>query len=141
MTALGSIAANNVSSNGTLFMFGSAGVAGGASTIVVTLTGGTQPAIGNSVSYNGVTSVATAVTNFGGVATATTGALTCSANQMIVSAFYTGGAITSPAGGTTRYNGGTNLYDELLIQDSTASTTFTATLANATWGGISMVLL
>jgi hypothetical protein len=138
MTLLGSIGSNNVPGNGVTYLFGLASAPSGAQTVLVSFP--SQNAVGNSVSYKNVASVGTPATAFG-ASTSHSQAMTCTTGQVIIHAYGSFYTFTSPAGGTSRYSGGTNSDEGLLIQDATASATFTATTSAAgNWGGIGVVL-
>jgi hypothetical protein len=138
MTKLGSVLLNNSAVQGILYMYGLASVASGAKTVSVTIATASL-AVANSVSYTNVTSVGTPATIFGSSASPSQ-ALTCTSGQMLVHAFGAEETATA-SGGTTRYNVGTAFVSELLIQDSTASATFAATLSSSSvWAGIGAVL-
>lgn len=139
MTDLGSVLWNNSAVQGRTYMYGLASVASGAQTVTVTLAAA-EWAVANSVSYTNVTSVGTPSTIFG-TTSSMSQALTCSSGQMLVHAFGFAETVSSPSGGTTRYNAGTGGFEALLIQDATASATFAGTQSSATaWSGIGAVL-
>jgi hypothetical protein len=142
MTSLGAISQDNFGFV-ELCMYGLSNVAGGAKTITATqAANGGAAGSGNSVSYINAHVVATPSTTFGTGASLSQ-SLTCSAGQLIVQAFSGGSTaiFSSISGGTARYNSGAATYSTpLLIEDSTASTTFAATNASSAWAGIGGVL-
>lgn len=143
-TLLGSIYDDNDIANGTLYMYGLAGVPGGTETVAVTTTGSHFTSC-CSVSYTNVSSVGTPATVYGiSGSPSPSQSVTCSAGQMISQAFgATTTYIDSPSGGTNRYdNEALESYTGLHINDATASTTFSATVAGGgPWAGIAAVLL
>jgi hypothetical protein len=142
MTPQGSVNLNNNVGNGTFYLYSLSGAPGGSQTVTVTFNGAANAA-GNTVSYTGVNNVGTLSTTYGS-STVPSQALTCSTNQMIVQAF---GDVTTPlsavSGGTPRgaiVTGNTTSVS-VGIQDSTASTTFSAAISTAhAYGGIGVVL-
>jgi hypothetical protein len=141
MTLLAKQGYNNTGTNGSLYMFGLFGPGSGAKTITVTFSTAPTYSLGNSVSYKNVVRVGTPVAVYGNSSTVSN-TMTCLPNQMLINGFgeYTATSFTSPSGGTTRYNDVESITC-CLIQDSGASTTFSANMASAyNWAGIGAVL-
>jgi hypothetical protein len=140
MTLVGSVPLDNVAADGTLALFELASAPGATTSIVVTLSASSTVS-GCSISYSGVSSIGTPTTAFGdpGAAGTLSQALTCSSGQIILQAFGSLGlaTTTTTGGGTARAK-----LSRLVIQDSTASTTFTATTdAAQPFGALGVVLL
>lgn len=141
MTLLASAYHDNASSYGQLSVWGLASPSTGAKTVSVSMSGSNY-FVANTVSYNHVSSVASKLTAYG--AGAASQALTCAAGQMIVHGFgvganFGGGTFSAYGGGTERYNGAEGGYTGLLIQDSSASATFTGT-TSSDWSAAGIVL-
>ncbi len=142
MTLLGPYYFANNSSKGALSVFYLPSVTGGAQTLAVSMTGNTYY-VGNSVSYNNVTSIGTPAVAYGSGNASQ--ALTCGAGQLILHGFgcgdgpMTGGVFSSPSGGNTRYQGAESSYTGLVISDAAASTTFAAS-TGMYWSGFGLVL-
>ncbi|UXA09630.1 hypothetical protein KXD96_28125 (plasmid) [Mycobacterium sp. SMC-2] len=141
MTLLGPYYFNNNSGLGALSVFYLPSVTGGAQTLAVSMNGGTY-FVGNSVSYNNVTSIGTPVEAYGSGNASQ--ALTCAAGQLILHGFgcganVGGGVFSSPSGGNTRYNGAEGSYTGLVISDAAASATFAAA-TGTDWAGAGLVL-
>lgn len=141
MTVLGSIPLNNVAGNGAVTLLGLANVAGGSSTIAVTMST-THSFSGNSVSYKNVAAVGAPVTAFGSSATASLAA-TAGPGQLVVRCF--GGelqAFTTNTGGTQRSLTSNSGSGANMIVDTSASGTLTGTFAASTpWSVISVALI
>jgi hypothetical protein len=134
MTLLGTAPDLNGASG---YLFGLAGVPGGAKT--VSCSG--SEITGNSISYTGISSVGTPQTYQSASVTTLSQSVTCTAGQFIVQSFEAIASthpITSSTGGISRWNDG---IIGLTIRDATANTTFTATMTGADHGaGIAVVL-
>jgi hypothetical protein len=139
-TLLGSQAFNNAGTNGVLYFYEFVGASSGAHTIATTWTGSVS-ACCNSIAYTGRTSTAALTKSFNS-GTALSQAVT-NTGVMLVQAFAGRGssaAITSPTGGTSRFNnhGGVSTAQVPLciIESSLPSTTFGATMSPAgAWAG------
>jgi hypothetical protein len=154
LTLLAVINNNNAGGQGWVELWGMVGLTGltGAKTITVNEYQTSNPSsaypqlAGNSVSYTGVGSIGTAVTNFGsGAGTASTGAITSAAGNMVVGSFSanTSGTAFSALSGTSRVNmagvGSTN--DPLMIQDAAGASTVTLTATTtAAWSAVGVNL-
>ncbi len=146
MVLLGSQRMNNdnTSAGGMVYLYGLGNIAGGSKTVSVTISNNAK-AIGNSVSYLGVTMVAPTLTNYG-QGTSLTQAVSISAGQRIVQTFGAypsgGGGGLTPSGGFNRYNANANSgQSNLTISDTIVPTTFSATSGgSATWTGIAAVM-
>lgn len=141
MTLLAYAYHDNSASYGQLSVWGLASPPAGAKTVVASMNGSNY-FVANTVSYNDVSAVASHLTAYG--AGAASQALTCDAGQMIVHGFgvganFGGGTFSAYSGGTERYNGAEGAYTGLLIQDSSASTTFTGT-TSSDWSAAGIVL-
>ena len=147
MSFIGAISLNNADSNGSIFVYRKAAVAGGTKTVAVTLASATYCSA-TSVSYLNVGSIklsgsyaAAALTASHTVSGADKSVVICAQSQ------YCGGVDTfvSSSGGTQRYQGmGSAKYMNLVVQDSTStgSITFTSTVTatNTVSGSIGLVL-
>jgi hypothetical protein len=139
MTLLGQMNYEGSAFAGTLSLFGLSDAPGGTQTVDVTFNAAAAAAFG-TVSYTGVSSVGTPSTT-SGAGTSPSQSLTCAAGQMISQAFGSQAVFTASSGGTRRFLGDNGSADGLVIQDSTASTTFTATsAASDPFAGIGVVL-
>jgi hypothetical protein len=128
---------------GLLSLFKIPDIPGGEQTVEVTFSSETSATF-ETVSYTGVNSIGTPFTAFGAGA-ALSQAISCASGQMISHAFGAGNATLSDiSGGTERFQGPSGGVAGLLVQDSTASTTFDATItggtSNGAWSGIGVVL-
>ncbi|KBR63544.1 hypothetical protein [Mycobacterium avium] len=143
MTLLAYAYYDNSASYGEFSVWGLASPPSGEETVVASMSG-SHYFVANTVSYNDVSAVGSILTAYG--AGAASQSLTCAAGQMIVHGFGvvydsgTGaaGTFTAYSGGTERYNLG-NGHTGLLIQDSSASTTFTGTTSSI-WSAAGIVL-
>jgi hypothetical protein len=139
MTLLGQVNYEGSSFAGTLSLFGLSDAPGGTQTVDVAFNAAAAAAFG-TVSYTGVGSVGTPSTT-SGAGTSPSQSLTCAEGQMISQAFGSQAVFTASSGGTRRFLGDNGSADGLVIQDSTASTTFTATsAASDPFAGIGVVL-
>jgi hypothetical protein len=99
----------------------------------------------NSVSYTGVALAGTLTTTFGSSTTASQ-ALTCTPGKMIVNGLGCGATsggttLASPTGGNNRFLANASGVTGLVISDSTASATFSATLGiSDPWSAAGIVL-
>ncbi|MDV3219740.1 hypothetical protein LE977_25615, partial [Mycobacterium avium] len=148
MTLLAYAYYDNSAGYGELSVWGLASPPSGAQTVVASMSG-LNYFVANTVSYNDVSAVGSILTAYGSGAASQS--LTCAAGQMIVCGFgvgsnYGGGTFTAYSGGTERYNGASGgSTTGLLIQDSSASTTFTGTTSPylssaAYWSAAGIVL-
>jgi len=140
-----SVSLNNSSTNGELVIAHLAGVAGGSKTVSVTFNSSAF-ATCCSISYTNVSAVGTVSTTFGS-STSPSQALTCSSNQLILSALGGGvsASASAPSGGTLRLNAnsvnGATPEAALVVQESATSATFGDTLsASSPWGAAGVVL-
>ena len=145
MALLGSAQYRTGADTALVYLFGLLNPPTGAQTITVSVTTSqTEYLVGNSLSYNGVTSFGAAATNSGSSANP---ALVVSAatNEMVVQAF---GGFTTPFAAchqTQRYNApwanGVNL--SFLMGDAPGAGTgsFTCSEANSPWGAIGVPLI
>lgn len=140
MTKLGSVASDNVTANGIVYLFGITGGADGANTVSVTSTAGFTRILGNSISFTGAASFGTAVTAFGSSASASvtlTG--TTSGNMGVAGAGYGTSGTTTWTSGTGRFtdddNNGSGVGN---ITGGTiaagGSVSLTVTIPNDVWG-------
>lgn len=141
MTLIGYAYHDNASSYGQLSVWGLASPPSGAKTVTAAMNGSNY-FVANTVSYKNISSVASYLTAYG--AGAASQAMTCGAGQMIVHGFgvgasFGGGTFSAYSGGTERYNGAEGGYTGLLIQDSSAATTFTGT-TSSDWSAVGVVL-
>lgn len=141
MTLLAYAYHDNSAIYGELSVWGLASPPSGAKTVVASMSGSNY-FVANTVSYNDVSAVGSKLTAEGALAASQS--LTCAAGQMIVHGFgvganFGGGTFTAYSGGTERYNGASGAYTGLLIQDSSASTTFTGTTSSF-WSAAGIVL-
>jgi hypothetical protein len=141
MSSLGSVANNNVAADGSLYLYGLAGVTGGAKTVSGSFAAATNYAA-NTVSYLHVASVGAVVTQSGSSASPSTGSTTCPAGQMIVAAIGSAQEPLTPTGGTLRFNGssGFTAFTSLAISDASATTTFSATMTSGPWSTVTVIL-
>jgi hypothetical protein len=138
-TLLGSIPNDNVAS-AILSVFKVPDIPGGEQTVTIN-AGADTIGMFESVSYTGVNSIGTPFTAFGS-GTALSQAIACASGQMISQAFgTTEGSLSDISGGTERFSESLDGSGVLLVQDSTASGTFSATSSvNFAWSGIGVVL-
>ena len=143
MTQISSQPTNNVGP-AAVTVWRLSGVAAGTKSISASWTGGGALFLGiASVAYRNVNSVSTPTKVFGSGTALSSGALTCPANSILVSALdqSSGGSVSlTPSGGTNRFNLGGGQVG-LVVSDATADTTFTASSGFTNpWAGISFVL-
>lgn len=151
MTSLGVVNGGN-DAYGWIELFGLLNVTGGAQTLAYSITNPSgvtfRARAANSVSYTGVSSFGTAVTNTGvGSGTISTGSVTSATNKMVVAAFgneYDGGGTInySAFSGTQRYYVG-QLATSLMLGDTAgaSSVTFTVSLDYPSdWGSVAVPL-
>lgn len=146
MTQLGATRMNNDSTAaaGVTYLFGLANTPGGVKTVSVTLSASAK-AMGNSVSYIGVTTVTPAQSVYGS-GTSLSQAVTPSFGQRVVQVFgnypASGSGTLTTSGGFNRYNGTANSgASNLSISDTIVPTTFSATPASSSsWSGIAVTM-
>lgn len=146
MTQLGSMRMNNdsTSSAGIVCLFGLANTPGGTKTVSVTLSAAAK-AMGNSVSYIGVTTVTPSQSAYGS-GTSLSQTVAPSFGQRVVQTFgdypASGSGALTTSGGFNRYNGTANSgASNLSISDTIMPTTFSAIPTNsASWSGISVTM-
>lgn len=139
MTEIEGVGDNNNNNNGDLYLYSLSNPAAGTQTVEVVFNNQCVCA-GNSTSYASVqsVSVSTAYSNQANPSQA----VTVAAGQLVVQGFSSTSAMF------TRYSGGTGRYvsttaggaGSLVILDSTATTTFNATMAASPWAGITLTL-
>jgi hypothetical protein len=138
MTLVGT-ASGTLNSTGQVSIYRTTGIGAATKTMTVTATNQSSWAA-TSISYSGVTSVATPTKVLFTTAPASySQATTCAANQIVLQAFQ-----NSSDAFFTAYSGGTSramIANMLTVSDATANTTFTATLTTGDYGsGIAVVL-
>lgn len=148
MVSLGVMAFAN-STTGWVELFAVGNPAGGAQTVIVTVTksGATYTMLrGNSVSYSGVGGFAAAVTNNGTATALSSGSVTSALGSMVVQAFaanIAGGGITS-YNQTARYNQTAGFTTPMAFGDAAGAATvsFTATGSSSqAYGSVAVNLI
>lgn len=115
----------------------------GAQTVSVTGTAAVISNWANTVSYTGVGSVGSGVTNFGSSTNPTTGAVTSATGHMVVSILGTNQVAASSPTQTSRYSqSGTSSINSGYIQDAAGAATVTTamTAAAALWAAVAVDL-
>lgn len=149
MTLEGTAAQINAASfnYGYLYLYRSAGAGTGSPANAVVSFPDSGPLGVVVASYPGVTSVSGYTTHTGTGTTPTTGSISLSTSQMILSIIATGtdtttAVMSSPTGGTNRQLGNATSGDVAIAwSDSTSTATFGATLSpSVPWGAITLLL-
>lgn len=132
-TALQTVAFDGNGTYGYLEAFRATSVAGGASTVAVTMTGSTYTT-GCSIGIQQATTLGTIGTAAG--FNSITQSLSLGLGQLAVQAFGAYGAFT-PSGGTNKFdNGVANAWMSISI--ASVTTTFTASSSSSYWAGIAI---
>lgn len=149
MTLLGVVTDGNTASNGWTEVWGLINPPTGSQTITYKESAGASfpSTIINSVSYSGVASFGTAVTNFGSGLSLTTGSVVSAVGDMVFASISGDGGVhplVLSGGGTQRYNGSASASINLLIQDIAGAPTDTLTATStgsAGWGTVAVDLI
>jgi hypothetical protein len=140
MSLVDSLIGNNTAGNGTLSIFRATNVAASPSIVYTQNSSGVMLAA--DVSYDNVNVVGTAFKNWGSGTAASSGALTCPANGILLNALALyalfGTTMTGYSGGTTRVPVAVNSTVDMVVGDATANTTFSATIGSTPWASMTI---
>jgi hypothetical protein len=144
-TLVGSQFLNNVSTGTTgrvhLYRVPAAGN-GSTQTLSVTMNSATYVTVAVG-GYTSVVSVGTAVTSYGSGTGPSIGPVSCPTNGTVLSVIAggtTSGTISASTGGTQRSIGSGTFGLPLVVRESTADATFTATTASAPWAAVAVTI-
>lgn len=142
MGIVDALAGNNAAGGGNMRIFHAAGVA--ANPTLAYTQNSTGVSLAADVSYNDVNTIGTAFKNWGSSTAATSGALTCPTNGILLNviALYAlfGTTMSGYTGGTTRVPVAVNSTVDMVVGEATANTTFSATIGSTPWASLTIPL-